>query len=102
MEPRLAPATDPLRGEQASLAEQPQHSLAAHPHAVLTGQPSPHLAVALASERRGEQHPTDQPQQITVADRGGRARPDWLAGMAAGVERGARRAEHAAHHHRHW
>jgi hypothetical protein len=92
MGPGLAPATGPLWGEQASLAKQPQHSFPAYPHAVLASQPSPQLGVALAGERRGDQHLADQLEQLAVADRGCRPRPDWLPGMAAGIERGARPA----------
>ena len=101
MGPRLAPATGPLWGEQASQAKQPQPPVAADLDAVLATQPGPDLAVALAGERRGEQHLADQLEQLAVADRGCRPRPDWLLGMTAGVQRGARRTEHPAHHG-HW
>jgi hypothetical protein len=47
-------ANDPRAGAAAEL-------VAADPDAVLATQPGPDLAVALASERRGDQHPADQP-----------------------------------------
>jgi hypothetical protein len=47
-------ANDPRAGAAAEL-------VAADPDAVLATQPGPDLAVALASERRGDQHPVDQP-----------------------------------------
>jgi hypothetical protein len=48
----LAPPTGPLRRQQAGLAEQPQHPLAADLDAALAAQPSPDLAITLAGERR--------------------------------------------------
>jgi hypothetical protein len=60
---------DSLRRQQAFLAQQPQDPLAADPHAVLATQPDPHLAVALASERRVGDDMPDQPHQLLVADR---------------------------------
>jgi hypothetical protein len=98
MRVRPAAATDPLRGQQPFLAQQPKHPFAADPDAMLTAQPSPDLAVALTGERRGDQDLADQPQQVGVTDRGRRAWPDRAGRMSAtSVDRGARRAEHAAH-----
>ena len=56
----VAPATDPLGRQQALLAEQTQHPFATDLDAVLAAQPGPDLAVALASERRGDQDLADQ------------------------------------------
>jgi hypothetical protein len=71
----FAAATDPLWSQQSVGSQQPQDSFAADVHAVLAAQPSPDLAVALAGERRGDQHLVDQLDQVGVADRGGRAWP---------------------------
>jgi hypothetical protein len=59
----LAATTDPLGRQQPLPLEQPQHPLAADLHAVLTTQPGPDLAVALASEWGGMQNPADQPSR---------------------------------------
>src|SRR5512133_316776 len=59
---RPAPATSPLRGQQARGPQQPQHPLAADVPAVLAASPGPELAVALAGERRVSPHLADQPQ----------------------------------------
>jgi len=75
MGPRLAPTSDPLGRQQPVGSQQPQDSFAADVHTVLAAQPSPDLAVALAGERRGDQHLVDQLDQVGVADRGGRAWP---------------------------
>jgi hypothetical protein len=53
-------------------SQQPQHPLAAHPHAMLATQPGAELAVALAGKRRILKHPAEQPDQLIVADRGRR------------------------------
>jgi hypothetical protein len=91
-------APDPLGGQQPLSAQQPQDPFAADADAVLATQPGPDLAVALPGEGRGFQDLAEQLDQVAVADRGGRPRPGPLLAMAAGVDAGAGRAEHAAHH----
>jgi hypothetical protein len=96
---RLAPATDPLGRQQALPAQQAEDPFPAHLDLMLATEPGADLAVALASERRGDQHLVDQPEQVAVADRGCRTRPDRPGRMSAtSVERGAGRAKHPAHH----
>jgi hypothetical protein len=95
----LAAAADPLRCQQALPAQQAEHPFPADMDGVLAAQPGADLAVALASERRGDQHLVDQPEQVGVADRGSWARPPTTGcAQAAGIDRGARRTEHAADH----
>jgi len=80
--------------------EQPQDPLATDADRMLAAQPSPDLAVALASERRVGQHPADQPHQLVVADRGQRpgSCPRTRHPDAAGVDGRAGRTQHPTHH----
>jgi hypothetical protein len=71
-------------------------------HAVLATEPGPDLAIPLSGEGCGVQDLADQLDQVAIADRGGRTGPaTGTGGGAAGVEAGARRSEHPAHHG-HW
>src|SRR5215213_10840967 len=66
---------------------------------MLAAQPGPDLAGALAGERRAGQHLTDQPHQLLVACRRHWTVAAWLvASTAAGIDRGAGRAQHPAPH----
>jgi hypothetical protein len=71
------------------LAEQPQDPLAADLDAMLAAQSRPELAVALTGERRVGQDPAEQPHELVIADRGGRAGPRQRVGVGtAGIDRG--------------
>jgi hypothetical protein len=60
MRPRPTAAPDPLGCQQAFPAQQPQDPFPAHTDAVLATKAGPDLAVALAGERRGVEHPADE------------------------------------------
>jgi hypothetical protein len=96
MGPRLAPATGPLWGEQASQAKQPQPPVAADLDAVLATQPGPDLAVALAGERRASStwriSSSSSPSLIEVAGPGRIG--CWAWRRAYSVERGAPSTRH--------
>jgi hypothetical protein len=83
LEEWFATATDPLWGQQAFLAQQAQDPFAADPDAVLVAQAGADLTVALPSKWRGDQDLADQPQQVGVANRGRRARPDRAGDTSA-------------------
>jgi hypothetical protein len=72
---RLASPGGTLRGKQPVSAQQPQHPLARHVHFVLAAQPGPDLAIPLTGERRVTDHPSDQPDQLVIADRPDRSWP---------------------------
>src|SRR5215216_651431 len=98
MRPWPAATPDPLGRQQPLPPQQPQDPFPAHRHAVLATKPGPDLAVALASERRGAQHPADERHQVVITDRGGRPRAGRQRRLTTGIDPGARRAEHPAHH----